>query len=267
MRISVHLRSEPSATNVRCRGLAYGLAEAGHTVVYSPRREYTKGVDLVIQAGFNATTALRGAIDDGIPYLIMEAPPFRTLCPWEEWSSFGYNGLAGGATRPDPLDAPRPTPGRLPPKIQGSTLIIGQKPTDHSLRGSDHIRWLEEKQVQYPDARIRHHPIMLPSDETIEEALLDVKRVITYTSTVSVDARFAGCEVIIDGSGSWGLLSDRALSYAAYHHDDYFHKHVGLYVLSGYDEAADRAKNGLVEIPRKKVDGRAICQQYYQRLL
>ena len=269
MKVAVHLRGGPNRTNVRSEAITDGLYEAGHHVEFLPRHEVSKTADLVIQTGFCGTNALRGAIDRRVPYLIMEAPPFRTLCPWESWSSWGYNGIAGGAYRPEAPDEPRPTPSTSPRKETGDTLIIGQKPTDHSLRGSDHVGWLEAKLRESPRAKLRHHPLMVDPPCTIEEALDGVQSVITYTSTVGVDAAVAGCKVIVEGPGSWWIQGIEreahlhALSWAAFTHDEYRTRRVAEHILSGYDAAREVEP----EIPRGKQDGRAICEQYYKRVI
>jgi len=273
MKVAVHLRGGPNRTNVRSEAIADGFYALGHHVEYLPRSEASKTADLVVQTGFCDTTALKGAIDRQMPYIVMEAPPFRTLCDEAEWSSWGYNGLAGGAYRPEAPDEERPTPSTAPRKEAGDTLIIGQKPTDHSLRGSDHIGWLKAKLRESPWAKLRHHPLMVDPPCTIEEALDGVQSVITYTSTVGVDAAVAGCEVIVEGPGSWWIQGVEreahlhALSWAAFSNLSFAQpKYIG-HILSGYDEAAALAAEGTVEVPRGKIDGRAICQQYYQQVI
>ena len=234
------------------------------------RGEASKDADLVVQTGFGASAALEGAIDRGVSYLIMEAPPFRTEQPWEHWSSFGYNGLAGGAYRPRAPDEVREHPRVLPLKTEGKPLIIGQKPTDHSLRGSDHVGWLLRKGVEYPNASIRHHPLMVDAQTTIERGLEDVRKVIVYTSTVAVAAAIAGCEVVVEGPGCWwrsiGSREEECheLAWASFSHKELASNRKAVrHVLSGYEAARAHTP----EVPRGKVDGKAICEQYYKYLL
>lgn len=268
MKVACHLRAGTNTTNIRSESLCKGLKALGHELVYRPR-DSLSNADLVVQTGFNATTAILDAIERGVPYLIMEAPPFRTLCPVETWSSFGYNGLAGGAYRPEPLDDVRPSPTLHEERTTGSTLIIGQNPTDHSLRGSDHVGWLEEKARQYPEASIRHHPLMVVSQDTIEEALEDVHRLVAYCSTAAVDGGIRGCDVRVEGQGCWWDPSEdrekqvHRLSWAAYTHKELETPEVAEYILSGYDKACEHTQ----EIPRGKVNGRAIQREYHKRLV
>jgi hypothetical protein len=243
-----------------------GFEALGHNVVYLGRDEVLKDADLVVQTSFGHTLALSNAMERGVPYLIMEAPPFRTMQPWEHWSSFGYNGLAGGAYRPEAPDEVREHPRILPLKTEGKTLIIGQKPTDHSLRGSDHVGWLLGQREANPDAELRHHPLMVADQTSIERGLEDVKKVIVYTSTVAVDAALAGCEVVVDGPGCWwravGSREEQCheLSWAAFTHEELASARVADHILNGYEEALTVAP----EIPRGKIDGKAICEQYYK---
>lgn len=225
--------------------------------------------DLVVQTAFNNSIPLMGAVEQGVPYLVMEAPPFRTLMPMEKWSSFNYNGLAGGAFRPKAPDERRIQPELLPLKTEGKTLIIGQKPTDHSLRGSDHVSWLVDKRGEYPEAEFRHHPLMVVEQEPIEKGLEDVKKVIVYTSTTAVDAAVAGCEVVVEGPGCWwqsiGSREEECheLSWSSFTHTELASRRVAEHILSGYDEACTVEP----EIPKGRADGRIVCEQYYRRLV
>ena len=270
MKVSVHLRPTDTASNKRSECIADGLRALGHDVVVMGKGERSNA-DLVIQTAFARSNAVMSAIDRGVPYLVMEAGPFRPWTDIHTTSSFNYNGLAGGAFRPPPLEAPRWHPEPQPWKTEGGTIIIGQKPTDKSLRGVDYVEWLQDVTARYPEAEFRHHPLMvLETRETIHEALERNKRCVVYTSTTAVDASVQGLEVIVEGPGCWWDPAKdrdeqlRELSYAAFQHGEYRTKEVAAYVMSGYDEARARAEAGLYEIPRGKVDGVEICNRYYQ---
>jgi len=271
MKVAGHLRAGPNKTNRRTESLCTALSDYGLEVVYSERGVPVHDADLVVQTGFARSEALLDAIEREVPYIIMEASPFRTL-DINEYSSWGYNGLAGGAWRPDPPSEERWKP-ELKPIHDGDTLIIGQKPTDHSLRGSDHVKWLLERFEEYPQGRFRPHPLMVAPDSLIdlESDLASAGLVVTYTSTAGVDARIAGCRVRVDGRGSFAGNGDgdreewlHRLSWYQAKHEDY--KELIPYILSGYDEALARAENGDQEIPRGRVDGPAICQRYYSAI-
>jgi len=273
MKVSVHLRSGSNKTNTRSEALADALEAAGHKIVRVPRGESLPDVDLVVQTGFAKSPALMGAIDKGIPYIIMEAPFWRDFYDLMDASSWGYNGLAGGAWTPPPPSDERPKPDLKPMKDSGKTLIIGQKPTDHSLRGSDHVEWILHTRASLPEADFRPHPLMVPERtlEPIRDAPVPYRRVVTYTSTVGAEALVEGCEVRADHRSS---LVSGVTNREQWHHElswrqapnSRLHQLVP-YILSGYEEARGRIREGQCEIPREKVDGPAICKRYYKLIV
>lgn len=274
MDISVHLRGGHNLTDLRTLPIAAGLEALGHRVSFRGREEGAAGDDLVIQTGFARTQALLSAIEQEIPYLVMEAPFWRHI-DINATSSWGYNGLAGGAFRHAPLMEPRGHPELQELHTEGNTLIIGQKPTDHSLRGADHGKWLKAKFEQYPDAIFRPHPLMVLAGTSppLDDALRAAGTVISYTSTVGVEALIAGCTSAPEHRGSMAYnVSDRAewlhrLSYGQFTHEEYNDPRVAEYVLEGYSEALARAEQGLQEIPRGKQDGQLIQRRYYRDIL
>ena len=274
MQIGVHLRGGGNLTDHRSLNIAKGLEALGHKVVYRGRGEGATGDDLTVQTGFARSVALLSSIEQEIPYLVMEAPFWRHIDIFAN-SSWGFNGLAGGAFRHDPKESLRPKPELLPPKTKGTTLIIGQKPTDHSLRGEDHGKWLKEKFLQYPDADFRPHPLMVPLASLLDLQLdLQNRRtVISYNSTVGTEALIAGCCSTPEHYGSMAYnVTDRAewlhkLSWGQFSHEEYQDPAVAEYVLEGYSEALSRAEAGKQEIPREKADGQAICERYNRDIL
>ncbi len=270
MEISVHLRGGDNRTNMRSQAIAKGLEAAGHTLTYRGRGEAAQGDDLVIQTGFARSTALLSAIEQETPYIIMEEPTFRPFLDGTNFSSFTYNGLAGGGYRPAPKHGERAHPPLGEGRGEG-TLIIGQKPTDHSLRGADHVKWIKDKLDALPDATFRHHPLMVMpgTQEALDTALARHERVVAWNSTTCVNAHLAGCLVTVEGPGaeyregeSPEELAHR-LSWANFSHAEYATPEVAQYVLSGYERAEADAATGDQEIPREKVDGTAICRRYY----
>lgn len=296
MKIAVHLRHADNQTNMRSLALAKGLNALGqHSVVEAKRDERVPNSDLVIQTGFARSVALTDAIERRIPYLIMETPVFRGQTSIMDHSSFTYNGLAGGGTRATPLEATRPSPTVRQPKNvdneyvwgdeeypqgrPGKTLIIGQKPTDHSLRGHDHVKWILQKFDEYPDADFRHHPLMVDenSQEPLKAVLPKYDTVITFNSTAGIDALIQGCNVVAEHEGSEVYDMEGAsyytrmeriheLSYAQFSHSELNEPSVAEYILSGYDVARYLAADGHVEHPREKVDGSLVCKRYYTAL-
>ena len=273
MKIAVALRDGPNLTNPRSECLIGPLEAEGHEVKRIGRGEVVKGADLLIQTGFAPSTALRSTLDQRLPYIIMEAPFWRDYYDVHASSSWGYNGLAGGAWAPLPPDEERPKPELKPMKAgTGPTIIIGQKPTDHSLRGSNHVEWILNTRAEIPSADFRPHPLMVPPGtlDPISTVFERYGTFVTYTSTVGCEALVEGCQVRADHrcNLAFGVReSDRgawhhALSWRQSTHDSFG----GLvpYILEGYAEARERAAVGLVEIPREKVRNDAIEQAYYK---
>jgi hypothetical protein len=275
MRIVAALRDGPNLTNVRTEGLIAGLEEHGHSVTRCGRGEIVEGADLLIQTGFAGSNALLSQIGSGKPYIVMEAPFWRDYYDAHAASSWGYNGLAGGAFAPSPPDEERPKPELMPVKAgTGPTIIIGQKPTDHSLRGSNHVEWILNVKAELPEADFRPHPLMVPPNslEPISSILERYKTVVTFTSTVGCEALVAGCEVRADGRESlaYGVGEQ---SRPRWHHDLSWRQAENFgfgalvpYILSGYDEARALAEEGKMEVPRAKVNNISI-QQAYNKLV
>jgi hypothetical protein len=239
-------------------------------VKYLGRGERDQDADLIIQTGFAVTVPLVDALNRRKPFLIMEAPYWR---PDREFvmhnSSWGYNGLNGGAFRHAAPAQSRPKPELQPMKEVGRTVIFGQKPTDHSI-DRDHIDWLLDKQRQYPTAEIRHHPLMVNGrQEALDDVFDRCYRAVTYSSTVGCEALIAGCHSEPESPLSMAYaVEDRRewlhrLSWAQFSHVEYATKDVAQYVISGYEEARERAEEGLVMVPRAKIDPQATTQRYY----
>lgn len=272
MKIAVHLRPGENRTNDRLYGLTEGFQRLGHTTLYAERICPVTDSDLVVQVGFARTNALLDAIEREIPYIIVEAPFWRDYYDTHDASSWGYNGLAGGAWAPPPPHEFRRKPPLLPLKTGDKTLIIGQKPTDHSLRGSDHVQWIVAARNNLPDADFRPHPLMVPPGSLlcIYDELRRYDQVVTFTSTVAVEALRDGLKVVADHRYNLAFgVDDRE----AWHHTLSWRQsendtlgELAPYILSGYEEARERAERGLVEIPRHKVDPQAIDRRYYQEI-
>lgn len=275
MKIVAALRGGPNLTNVRTETLVEALKAHGYDVQLIGRGEVVKGADLLIQTGFAASNALKSQIEQRKPYLIMEAPFWRAFYQTPNASSWNYNGLAGGAFQHEPPSEPREKPELLPLRgDQGGTIIVGQKPTDHSLRGSDHVRWIMDRMREFPEATFRPHPLMVPQDglEPVEDLFERYGYWVTYSSTVGCEALVAGCRVRADCEGSlaYGVAPDdrerwhHALSWRQARHGQFYP--LVPYILEGYDEARSLAENGAQEVPRAKVQDKVIQANYYALL-
>jgi len=274
MKVSVHLKPHKTTVNKRSSTLGELLEKRGYDVEWTTRDVVVPDTELTIQTCFAPSVALVDAIERKIPFLVMEAPYFRSFYDKNHSAAWGYNGLAGGSWRtPTPAEE-RPKPELQPLKTEGKTLIIGQKPTDLSLRGSDHTQWLVDRFEEFPDADFRPHPLMvwprhcMPS---IEDALEGVHKVITWNSTAGVDAAIAGCEVRVDGPCSLAPKNGEnrvdwlhSLSWAQANYTD-FHSLVDN-IMDGYEEAKERIESGECELAQVRARGRAIQQDYYRKI-
>jgi hypothetical protein len=202
----------------------------------------------------------------------MELPHWRPDLEYTTGTaSFGYNGLGGGAWHPPIPLSSRPKPVLQPLKTSGETIIFAQKPNDHSLRGHNHVRWVERMQRIFPEATLRHHPIMMQGKPEPLAAVLDRTHVaITYTSTVGVEAKIAGCVSYptsplsmasnVTNRGKWlHELSWKQFSFA-----ELETREIAGWIFSGYEEAAERAAKRMQETPRSKIDNTQMLK-YHQR--
>jgi len=229
--------------------------------------------DLLVQAGFHATPALRQCIAMRRPYIIVEEPLWR---PNPEFSmvsaSFGYNGLTGGDWHPKAPPHERPHPLLMPMKDfgDGSIVVYGQKPNDHSLRGDDHVAWIKRMRAELPDAEFRHHPLMSAKvQEPLDDVLDRSYMAVTYSSTVGAEALIAGLISHPHCQQSTAYrITDREqwihdLSWHNFTLEEFATPKVAKYILSGFQEAWDRAERGLQEHPRGRVNKQAIMMRYY----
>lgn len=262
LKVSVHLRHHPGATNFRARAVAAGLAAAGATVVELHRAvRPCPDADLVIQTGLQASQAMRVAIEEGIPYIIAECPAYRHIPQInnDTWVSWGYGGLMGGAWHPEAPKATLWKPRLKPIKRSGEQVIFCQKSNDHSLRGGNHDAWIEKKLIEWPDAIVRPHPLMWKDElEPVADVLRRCYHAITYSSTAGVEALIEGCVSHPEhwGSSAYNVFDRRKwwheLSYQHFTKEMMASKPVGQHIISGFEEARARAQAGQQEFPRDK---------------
>ncbi len=265
MRIVCGIREGDSLTNFRAECFAEGFRAAGHKVVYASRKEPLQECEIYIQAGFVGCRSLRDAIERKIPYIIGEMPAFRQEDQYDSnhdhlQVSYQWNGLQGGGWYTDAPDEPRPHPVLLPVRqTNKSVLIIGQKGNDMSLRGCDHHAWLRSKLSECPEAEFRPHPLMVSKPmEPLKEHLARIDRVITFTSTVGVDAQIAGCTSWPEhwGSMAYDVFDRRGwihnLSWCNFTIEEAKQAFCGEHILAGYEEACWRMERGMYETPRGK---------------
>jgi hypothetical protein len=207
--------------------------------------------DLAIHHGYKDSHALLHCKENGIPCIITEVGIWQN--PGEFTYGWGYNGLNALAWVPDAWASPRDKPVLKPWKGDvGVTTVFGQKPGDKALRGLELEEWVPKMLRAYPGAEFRPHPILSQHPESVEP-LQDVfdrtSLAVTYTSTVGPQAVIEGITTFAahPGSFAWDVDYDREewlhnLSYRMIDMD----KPIPVdYILSGYEEARERAIAGL----------------------
>jgi hypothetical protein len=269
--VALALRPGVNSTNFRAAAVAGALDKAGcHITVIDRSMRLPVGTDLFIQTAFSGSNPLREATSEGIPYIIAECAFLRHFPGHsiEKWVSWGYNGLCGGSFAPKAPNEEiwKPELGIMREFGDGPTVIIGQTPNDHSIRGGDHYAWLREVLEQYPDAEFRPHPntVIRANEEPLESLYKRAGHIVTYNSTSGAEALYSGCPMTSEHFGSMAFeVTDREawaheLSWRHFPIDEY-NQRVGKHILSGFEEARSRAMAGLHEIPREK---RPMSPQY-----
>ncbi|MHC4335364.1 MAG: hypothetical protein ACYSUV_16680 [Planctomycetota bacterium] len=106
--------------------------------------------------------------------------------------------------------------------------------------------------------------------EPIETVLDRYVSVVTYTSTVGCEALVAGCQVRADHGANLtcGVTDEyrdewhHTLSWRQSTHDTF--GELVPYILSGYDDARQRARLGVVEHPRERIRDKRQEEEYYK---
>ncbi len=202
--------SEKSPANVIIRRLVDRLE--GRTIL---REQYLdRDANLLIQWGFKPTKAMRSAIFNKIPFVIVDMGYF-------DWSddpqanrsnrySISINGLHGTSMQLDGVYdlPPRPHPKVMPWRTERKgkeVLVLGQMPGDAALRGADIEAWMNRAATEAADVFKmktikRPHPRMLnpwePTLPPLEDTFKDTHVYVTYSSTAAVQTVLAGVPTI-----------------------------------------------------------------------
>ncbi len=258
MKVVAYVRGNDSRTNERVRHFGEAL-QAEFRV-----REDPVDCDLAIQAGFQISPAIRHAMDNGTPIIILENPVWHYGDKMATYT-FGYNGLNGLAFVPESKFRPaRPKP-ELEPWIDpfsGQITVFGQVEHDKALRGADIYEWVDWVRTVCPAAIFREHPVMVDTNHDdvgcFEECMAATSLAITYSSTVGAEAVIRGIPTVAfnegalaypmatHGLGDAPITPSRAewlhgLSYRHWSLDEEIDTN---YILSGYEEARNRAERG-----------------------
>jgi hypothetical protein len=215
--VKVGILVHPSAHQIEhANALAEGLDRHGvEATIYREERREWPAEDVVACWGWRLGKSLR---DAGKDVLVLE----RGFIDRMNWTSLGWNGLNGRASRP------QGSPGRFWrsfPRVlrkwapSGSYgLVIGQVVGDMSVAGVDLPNWYasaaREIQSLGLDARFRPHPVAIEHGEpanvpgtqttfrSLAEDLADAAVVVTFNSNTGVDAMLAGKPTCVFDAGS-----------------------------------------------------------------
>lgn len=191
-------------------------------------------------AGCGTTTTVWGAREliDDVPGIMpgastVKAQLFRRHAgPWiivergfvrrEDYWSVGIGGINGRADFAVPADcdgrraeALHAAPAEIGWERDGYLLVAGQVPWDVSVQDTDHVAWCREtvdrvKRLGF-EVRFRPHPLARGTDydvaavqdtRALAETLGGARAVVTWSSTLGVDALLAGVPVIAMNRGS-----------------------------------------------------------------
>lgn len=168
-------------------------------------RDDYAGTDAYMQWGFKLTPGLQYALDNKLPYVIVDWGYFADR---EHAISISFNGFHGLSM---PVRAIRRKPARwhpdpLPWKTTGDCVtVFGQLQNDRAVRGLHVETWLRDTAVEAAKAygmkaKIREHPKMRSSWEPqlppLDQVLDETAVAVTWTSSVGILTVLAGVPTI-----------------------------------------------------------------------
>ena len=168
-------------------------------------RDAYAGADAYMQWGFKLTPGLQYALDNKLPYVIVDWGYFADR---EHSISISFNGFHGLSM---PVKAIRKKPTRwhpvpLPYKKGGECVtVFGQLQNDRAVRGLHVETWLRDTAVEAAKAygmkaKIREHPKMRsqwePKMRPLEQVLDETAYAVTYTSSVGILTCLAGVPTV-----------------------------------------------------------------------
>jgi len=231
------------------------------------RDDYAGG-DCYIQWGFKLTRGLQYALDNKIPYIILDWGYFNN---GEGAFSVSFNGFHGLSMPVDAIEgkAAREHPRPEPWQDGGNFVYVyGQLQNDRAVRGLHVSPWmtttaqLASKIFELP-AKIRPHPKMLsswesslePLSETFEETYVAV----SYTSSAAIQSVLAGVPTVAIHPASPAFMvcaSGLAIFKPAYRMEWLFDLSWRNYRLTEIEEAATYVKLGLKQATKAASLGR-----------
>lgn len=238
-------------------------------------REDYYGEDVYMQWGFKLTAGLQYAIDNRLPYIIVDWGYFQ---PREQSFSISFNGFHGLSMPVEAIksEPPRWHPIAKPWKQDGEYVYVyGQLQNDRATRGLHVEAWLRKtaitaSKILNRPARIRPHPKMVSSWEpplpslhsTFDETFVAV----TWTSSAAIESVLAGVPTValheanpatpVCATGYSVYTPERIewlhdLSWRNYRLKDA--EAAAKYILMGLDQAIFEAEGGHIDIEGLRV--------------
>lgn len=222
-------------------------------------REDYSGEDAYMQWGFKLTRGLQFALDERLPYVIVDWGYFSNR---ENCISISFNGFHGLSL---PIKYIRQQPARwhpepLPWKGEGECVtVFGQLQNDRAVRGLHVEPWIRDTAVSAAQAydlpaKIRPHPKMIcswepplpPLDRVLDETYVAV----TYTSSVGILTALAGVPTVTlhPASPAWDVSSNMLGEIVTPCRQRWLHELSWRnYSVRDLDQASDYIRCGLLE--------------------
>jgi hypothetical protein len=186
-------------------------------------REDYYGEDAYMQWGFKLTAGLQYAIDNQLPFVIIDWGYFSSR---ENAISISFNGFHGLSMQVSSVQHahtrwhPDPEPWKEVHKEGNCVTVFGQLQNDRAVRGLHVESWLRRTAVEAAEAfggpaKIRPHPKMISSWEPplppLELVLDETAIAVTYTSSVGILTALAGIPTIAlhPASPAYDVSADR----------------------------------------------------------
>jgi len=208
-----------------------GLGRYNIDVVFGKRGDFVP-CDFVIVWGLRQLATNTAAKRAGVPILVMER---GHLQPRMEWTSLGWNELAGRGTYPGCLDTGERFARHFGHLMQpwsddgDAALILGQIPGDMSLRGTDPKKWATNAAAECRAAGFgrviyRRHPRVAQTGDAwhppgavlsryaaLEDDLAQSAIAVSFSSTSGVEAILSGTPHVAfdEGSMVWPVSAQR----------------------------------------------------------
>ena len=228
MKIGVFTRGKESHSYKYEKAFRDGLIEHGHDVTFYDWTDRPETIDMAVIWGINNEALIEHLKHLEIDYVVIER---GYIGDREKWTACGFNGLNGHADFCNKnsddkrlhyvLECKMP----IATGIGGYNLIMGQVPSDASVRHIGFEKWLDKvyqdllSNRHYLPVFYRPHPLELEPyiprgleviEGSLESAIDDAETVYTLNSNSGVDATLRGIPVSASDKGSmvYGVTLD-----------------------------------------------------------